>query len=870
MLNAMQSAGLPCPEILYADGELYRFGQSKSCWYILFESDGIRAGAFGCWRLGISENWSSKSLREFSPDERRAYAKQIEAAKRLREAEQANVQAECREWCARAWKECQPADPQHPYLVRKKIKPYGIKQLEDALLVPLSSAGVIHGIQFIKPDGEKRFKVGTAKQGNCFKIGDLTDTVVICEGFATGASIHEATGYCVLVAFDAGNLKAVAEMAKAKLSGRDLIIAADNDAWAKIRDKEGNVIEHRPVPCVDENGRKCVNTGIVKAKECGLPVIVPQFKDVSTFPTDFNDLHCLEGLDQVRWGFSPKDEEPPPMDDGDYCEYPQAGEAVELPDEPAAAVKFDLFGTAPFQLLGYDHSDYYYLSNGTGQVKSLRAGEHTKANLMTLATLNWWEGLFNKDTKGKGFDEDMAKNAMIQTSHARGIYDMDRVRGLGAWEDAGKSVLHLGDYLLVDNKKIALPDFKSKFIYERALSMSDEDAEPLGSTEANRLVQLCEMLSWERPINGKLLAGWCVAAVICGGLKWRPHLWVTGPSGTGKTWIISNIVKFITGNFLKGMLGTTTEPGMRRAIGNNAFSVFFDEFEAEDPDAGKRIQSILEFARPCSSNEDSKIYKAKQGGEGVDSFQPRACIGMASVNVNMKQRADTSRVTVLTLTKGKEGVFDNQIEPFWIEHFTPEFARGVRARAISMIPTINKNAEIFQRAMTEKLGGRREGDQYGALLACCYSMFSNSVISLQQAREFVLRQNWDGHTSQADQTDERRCLAAIMEHLVRVDSGETFNVAELITMASGSVMDNTCLAAQATLQRYGIKFVEGGFAISNTHSAISKMLEKTPWSSNWGRILGRLEGATKPPAGIWIGGGTSRVVMLPLRYAREE
>lgn len=47
-----------------------------------------------------------------------------------------------------------------------------------------------------------------------------------------------------------------------------------------------------------------VNVGLEKAKavaqEYGLKMAIPQFQDVSSKPTDFNDLHQLEGLEEVR------------------------------------------------------------------------------------------------------------------------------------------------------------------------------------------------------------------------------------------------------------------------------------------------------------------------------------------------------------------------------------------------------------------------------------------------------------------------------------------------------------------------------------------------------------------------------------------
>ena len=107
----------------------------------------------------------------------------------------------------------------------------GLNSCVIILLVPLRDVtGTIQGVQFISPDGTKKFKTGTAKQGNYFSIGKpQKNTLLICEGYATGASLHESTGHAVAVAFDAGNLKPVAENLRKKFPEMKLIICADND-----------------------------------------------------------------------------------------------------------------------------------------------------------------------------------------------------------------------------------------------------------------------------------------------------------------------------------------------------------------------------------------------------------------------------------------------------------------------------------------------------------------------------------------------------------------------------------------------------------------------------------------------------------------
>lgn len=871
MINAMRQAGIDPPETLIDDGKLHRYAgaadkpQNKKNWYILYPMEnGMQAGSFGRW-VGDSNGavkWCNRTAAEFTDEEKREYRKRQDDMRRKQADDRKQAADECSEKCRSIWAAAQPASDQHPYLVKKQVRPFGLKQSGDRLLIPIMTLkGELRGLQFISPDGSKVFKTGTDYAGALHMIGKPVDnTLIITEGYATGASIHMATGHAVLVAFVAGNLKAVAESARAKQPSWDIIIAADNDQWAKEYDAAGNVTAWHTIPCY-LNGGKRINTGKIKAIEAAkaakAAAIIPFFKDESTHPTDFNDLHILEGLEEVKRQIFP-----PPI--ADYVP-PEEYEGPELNSEGEPEYREHPLQSAPFIILGYDRSDYFFMAHGTGQVTALTPSNITKPNLLALAPLQWWQEHFPGNKTN--FDEDAAKNNLIQTCQGRGIYNSDRVRGLGAWEDEGRSVLHLGDVLIVDGQRFDPSWFKSGYIYERAISIADEKTPPLQNADSNKLIELCDMLSWEKPINGRLLAGWCVASIICGALKWRPHIWLTGPSGAGKSWVIHNIIKHISGQHLKGMLGSTTEAGLRNALRNDAFSVFFDEFEAEDKSAAARIQAILEFARPASSNEDSRIYKAKSGGGGVNSYQPRSCIGVASINVNMTQKADISRVSVLSLINGKQETFKNEILPFWAEYVRPpEFARGIRSRSISLISIINKNADTFQEAATIEFNSRRSGDQYGTLLACAYSLCSSKLVTLEQAKEFVGRQDWSAHTITDDQGDEKQCLAAILESLINMGGGATMSVAELLADCHNLVDSK---AQKDTLERHGIKYILGGFVVHNKHSAVKRMLERTPWGGNWSRIIERLPGAQKQSTHRFCG-VVAKGTMLPIKFVLEE
>ncbi|ABK99738.1 toprim domain-containing protein [Pelobacter propionicus] len=236
----MRNAGLEPPGEIVANGSLNRFTvpgdkpRSLNGWYV-FHADTPAAGSFGCWKRQLNETWSAKEYHSMDPAEKAAYSAKMETIKRQREEEQVRIHAECRAWCADVWGKAEDATNDHPYLKAKGVKSFGLKCFRGSLLIPIQDiAGNIYGMQFIRPDGSKTFKTGTAKRGHFYSMGEgKGNTLCIAEGYATAASIHQATGYPVLTAFDAGNLKPVAENVRAKVPQLNIIICADNDQWTE-------------------------------------------------------------------------------------------------------------------------------------------------------------------------------------------------------------------------------------------------------------------------------------------------------------------------------------------------------------------------------------------------------------------------------------------------------------------------------------------------------------------------------------------------------------------------------------------------------------------------------------------------------------
>src|SRR3990167_2795586 len=280
-IEAMHQAGVSFKETIIEDGTIHRFStenkSQKDGWYVFY---GL-AGAFGDWRQGVSKTWNLSNAQAPGLDKEQLF-EQIKKVKETAEEERTRKQEESAIVALNEWDAASEGE-NSPYLERKKVKPFGIRFNNDVLIIPVKDIqGKLWSLQKIYPDGAKRFLVGGKKKGCFHTIGHLENgkPILIVEGYATGASVHRATHQTTVVAFDAGNLDPVIEGLKKAFPKSPLLIAGDDDAW-----KEKNT------------GRSAAEE---TAQKYGCSLLFPTFKKTETKPTDFNDLHLLEGLEEVK------------------------------------------------------------------------------------------------------------------------------------------------------------------------------------------------------------------------------------------------------------------------------------------------------------------------------------------------------------------------------------------------------------------------------------------------------------------------------------------------------------------------------------------------------------------------------------------
>jgi putative DNA primase/helicase len=314
-MGAMREYGIDIDESIIADGKLHRYhvvgdkGRSRNGWAVL-HIDEYPAGKFGCNKRfpGEQISWKMEGTRALTPNERRDLQEVAKARAAQRQAEREMNQANAAKRALDIYQDAQPVTEQHPYLALKGVPSsprlrvgrwYYIDEdtgeeivvSENALLAPMTDPTLtIYSLQAIYPDARepsgfrKMYLKHGVKEGKFLSIGKPRDnTILISEGLATGLSLWQCTAHAVLVAYDAGNLIHVAKEARRVFPEHTILLCADNDAWTDAPIK---------------------NPGVTYASQAasainGL-VVFPEFLNTETKPSDFNDLHQLEGEQPVR------------------------------------------------------------------------------------------------------------------------------------------------------------------------------------------------------------------------------------------------------------------------------------------------------------------------------------------------------------------------------------------------------------------------------------------------------------------------------------------------------------------------------------------------------------------------------------------
>ncbi|TVO53835.1 DUF5906 domain-containing protein [Denitromonas halophila] len=347
VLNQLRGHGL-LVDAFEADGKTHRCkiegSRDKPGWYLLREitlerGDKAIVGAFGVWRG--TDNGSTKvdmKLPDLTPEQKKAIRDQMRADQKRVEAQRAGEAARASKRARAMWSKLSDHG-ECDYLPRKGVAGHGVRYTPTgAMAVPMmDNAGQVWGLQFIlggKSHANRIQRIGRDKEywpkghikrGHYHLIGLPIWLCLVAEGYATAASLHEATGLPVAVAFDAGNIGPVVEQLRDRFRSVKFIVCADDDQFGgcQFRDAAGKRCNH-PIDLSDNsptcpscgNEHKVGNAGTTSAATAAMACadrvqwIKPKFADpdarrAAFFDnggklSDFNDLHATDGLAAVR------------------------------------------------------------------------------------------------------------------------------------------------------------------------------------------------------------------------------------------------------------------------------------------------------------------------------------------------------------------------------------------------------------------------------------------------------------------------------------------------------------------------------------------------------------------------------------------
>lgn len=532
-----------------------------------------------------------------------------------------------------------------------------------------------------------------------------------------------------------------------------------------------------------------------------------------------------------------------------------------------------------FICIGFQENTFYYLPFSTGQVLALGRSSHTGTNLCAIAPLSYWENLYPNRT---GVNWIAAASSLFQRCHKAGFYDPARLRGRGAWWDNGRSVLHLGDRIIVDGE--ARPSNKqldnSSYYYQRLIKLKGPDLNnPLSKEESSRILEIAGSFLWEKKASGLLMTGWIALAPVCGILDWRPHVWLTAGAGSGKSTILEDFVSPLLSDMKEVVVGNTSEAGIRQALKADARPVIYDEAESNEKSDQARIQSILSLARVASFESDANILKGSPDG-AMQNFKIRSMFMFSSIASSLKQNADKSRFAGLTLKNPKDVISDkakrakhwDRLQKSLANEISSDVGRRLQARTFSLIPVLQESIKTFKAAATECLdGNQRNGDQYGTLMAGAWIVFSDIPPTQEEAAKLCVDIELAKFCEDDHKPEERECLDFITQHQLKVEGREktvTRTIGELIEVAADKVLERELLRseAEAVLGRNGIKVAEGMVYISNTSKAIASIFKNTSYENGWKGLIKTLPGASTTANSISFkgAGSNSRAVGIPL------
>lgn len=541
-----------------------------------------------------------------------------------------------------------------------------------------------------------------------------------------------------------------------------------------------------------------------------------------------------------------------------------------VPDVEQHPIGGNAFRGMGFTVLGYNGTDFFYFPFHKKQIVKLSSSQHTLVNLLNLDTREAWEREFRTEfvdsegnTKRIGEKEMLARavNELIKAAHRVGVFRQEAMRGCGIWLDNSGMIVNCGDILYRNGIPCRFENAADGgHVYVASSRLFRRGVEPLDNYSAAKLRTVCEALTFEDKLSGALLAGWIVVAPICGALPYRPHIWITGGTGSGKSTVRDKIIRAALGNIALNVDAGTTEPSIRQQMGSDARPLMYDEAEPTP-----NMENVIELTRKASTR--GMVTKF-----GQNPFVAQYCACFFSVVPAINKSTDENRISLLVLKKNESPDALREYDDLLAlieETITPDFPERMLARTIDHLPTIIKNIYTFQRAARMVMRDGRASEQIGTLLGGLYFLGRTGEVTLDEAIDWIKQHDWDDYTIINQENEAMRLLNMIFGIVVRVttSSGMSKNVS--IGDMIMAVRDGDYPEYETALRYHGIKIDGDYIVIANRNEHMSRSLRGTDWEKRWSRTLRDVHGSVKRKS-VYFGAGIKTDAMaIPFSSIKE-
>jgi putative DNA primase/helicase len=552
-----------------------------------------------------------------------------------------------------------------------------------------------------------------------------------------------------------------------------------------------------------------------------------------------------------------------------------------------------------FRCLGFLNGHSYFLSLESNQVFELSPSKMKQTYLLHLAPAKFWLDSFPGPADRNGVvktDWEAAVDVLIRATNRAGQYDPCSQVGQGTWMDNNRIIFNSGRDLWVEGEGVVnLHDFvgEKTYVVGKPCGMPDFDNPfPADAPEIWELLDIIRAIHWApegRKVSVMNMFGWLAIGPICGVLPWRPHLYLSGERGVGKSWIINNIINRIFSDYGENVKADSTESGLRNLLNGRAFPLIFDEAEGETLEDRQRMAKIIRLARHSATPGNSYVAQGVSGGGGQRQFAIASTFLMCSITPQLTASADFTRFGRAHLMGGLSHYdFLERIKGPAARLLDKTFSGRFMARMIMRAKDMDAVSTKMQEGLSSYNMEQRLIDVYGTYLAGAWLLLRDDVPESGMEAMSWVRQTFDMVDDLMSQVqeisedkDHVRLFRTLLSGTIKVESMSIgtrhYSVGELIQILLGTYPYEDAVPlpeAVRALARLGIKLGRDHDTVKDTTTAdclfihknsteIERLLEKTSYAKSYVDVMSQAKGVQKGKVVNFVD-SNSRTIIVPL------